>query len=59
MLRFILIVLYLILYLILSLPVLFVEWIIGKSNPRLKAKSSKAIVGWGFRCIGQDRKSVV
>ena len=52
MLRFILIVLYLILYLILSLPVLFVEWILGKSNPRLKADSSKAIVGWGFRCIG-------
>lgn len=52
MLRFILIVLYLILYLILSLPVLFVEWIIGRFNPGLKARSSKAIVGWGFRCIG-------
>ncbi len=27
------------------------EWIIGKSNPALKDKSSKALVGWGFRCI--------
>lgn len=51
MIRFIVIVLYLLLYLILSIPVLFVEWIIGKCNPALKDKSSKAIVGWGFRCI--------
>lgn len=51
MIRFIVIVLYLVLYLILSLPVLFVEWIIGKFNPRLKAKSSMALVSWGFRCI--------
>lgn len=52
MIRFILIVIYLVLYLILSLPVLLAEWIIGKFNPKLKAKSSKALVGWGFRCIG-------
>lgn len=51
MLRFIIIVLYLVLYLILSLPVLLVEWIIGKFNPRLKAQSSMALVSWGFRCI--------
>lgn len=51
MLRFIIVVTYLLLYLILSIPVLFVEWIIGNFNPELKAKSSKAIVGWGFRCI--------
>ena len=51
MIRFILVVLYLILYLILFLPVLLVEWIIGKFNPGLKARSSKALVGWGFRCI--------
>lgn len=66
MLRFIIIVIYLVLYLILSIPVLFAEWIIGKFNPGLKDRSSKAIVGWGFRCIvklagtnlivrGQDR----
>lgn len=52
MIRLILISLYLILYLILSLPVLLVEWVIGKRNPGFKDKSSKALVGWGFRCIG-------
>lgn len=51
MIRFIVIVLYLVLYLILSLPVLLVEWIIGKFDPALKDRSSKALVGWGFRCI--------
>lgn len=51
MIRFIIIVTYLLLFLILSIPVLLVEWIIGKFNPLLKARSSKAIVGWGFRCI--------
>lgn len=51
MIRFIIIVLYLILYLVLSLPVLLVEWIVGKFNPGLKARSSMALVSWGFRCI--------
>ena len=51
MLRFIIVVIYLVLYLILSIPVLLAEWIIGKFNPGLKDRSSKAIVGWGFRCI--------
>lgn len=51
MIRFIACVTYLILFLVLSLPVLFVEWIIGKFNPQLKARSSKALVSWGFRCI--------
>lgn len=53
MIRLILIVLYLVIYLVLSLPVLLVEWIIGKRSPELKAKSSKALVGWGFRCISR------
>lgn len=51
MIRFIACVTYLILFLILSLPVLFVEWIIGKFDPALKARSSMALVSWGFRCI--------
>lgn len=51
MIRFIVIILYLVLYLILFLPVLLVEWIIGKFNPQLKARSSMALVAWGFRCI--------
>ena len=52
MIRFILVALFLILYLILTLPVLLAEWIIGRWNPGLKDRSSKAIVGWAFRCIG-------
>ena len=51
MIRFIIIVFFLVLYLILSLPVLLVEWLIGKNKPEWKDKSSKALVGWGFRCI--------
>lgn len=53
MFRFIIIVIYLILFLILTIPVLLAEWIIGKFNPGLKDRSSKAIVGWGFRCINR------
>lgn len=51
MIRFILAVTYLLLFLILTIPLLLAEWIIGKFNPGLKDRSSKAIVGWGFRCI--------
>ena len=51
MIRLILVALYLFLFLILSIPVLVAEWLIGKRNPSLKDQSSKAVVGWGFRCI--------
>lgn len=51
MFRFIILVIYLVLFLVLSIPVLIVEWIIGKCNPGLKDRSSMAIVSWGFRCI--------
>ncbi len=51
MIRFLVIVFFLLLFLILSIPVLFAEWLIGKKNPGLRDKSSKAIVDWGFRCI--------
>ena len=30
---------------------LLAEWIVGKFNPGLKARSSMALVSWGFRCI--------
>ena len=33
----------------LSIPLLFIEWIIGKFNMDLKNKSSLAIVNWAFR----------
>lgn len=42
---------YLILFLILTLPLLFIEWLIGKCNKKAKDYSSLRIVQWGFRCI--------
>lgn len=51
MIRLILVAVYLFVFLILSIPVLVAEWFIGRRNPGLKDRSSKAVVGWGFRCI--------
>ena len=48
MIRFICIAVFLILYLILSIPVFLVEWIIGKFNRRAKDISSLRIVQWDF-----------
>lgn len=42
---------YLILFLVLTLPLLVIEWLIGKVNRRAKDYSSLRIVQWGFRCI--------
>ena len=51
MFRFICIVIFLILYLILTIPVLLVEWILGKFNPHARDISSLRIVQWGFKVI--------
>lgn len=51
MLRLIIIVLFLALFLLCSIPLLLVEWLIGKWNPQIKDKSSLAIVNWAFRVI--------
>ena len=51
MIRFIFVVLFVVLFLILSTPLMLVEWIIGKFNPGLKDKSSLAIVNWAFRTV--------
>lgn len=51
MIRFIVIVFFLISFLVLSIPVLLVEWLVGKFKPAWKDKSTKALVGFGFRCI--------
>lgn len=39
------------LFLVLSIPLLIAEWLIGKWNPSLKDKSSLAIVNWAFRVV--------
>lgn len=49
MIRIILVASFVILFLILSIPLLIAEWIIGKFNMNLKNKSSLAIVNWAFR----------
>lgn len=51
MIRIILIMTFFILFLIFTIPVMIVEWIIGKFNPGLKDTSSLAIVQWAFRCV--------
>ena len=51
MLRFLLIVLFVVVFLILSIPVFLAEWIIGKRNPGLRDMSSLRIVQWAFRVI--------
>lgn len=48
---FICIVIFLVLYLILTIPVLIVEWIIGKISPKARDISSLRIVQWGFKVI--------
>lgn len=51
MIRFICIAVFLILYLILSIPIFLVEWIVGKFNPEARDYSSLRIVQWGFKVI--------
>ena len=52
MIRFTLVVLFLFLFLICSVPVVIAEWIIGKLGyQEMKDKSSLAIVNWAFRVV--------
>ena len=49
MIRIILVAVFVVLFLVLSIPLLITEWIFGKLNMDLKNKSSLAIVNWAFR----------
>ena len=51
MFRFICILIFLILYLTLTIPILIIEWIIGKFTPHARDISSLRIVQWGFKVI--------
>lgn len=51
MIRFILVATFVVLFLILSIPLLIAEWIIGKFNQPLKDRSSLAIVNFAFRGV--------
>ena len=65
MIRLVLVAVFVIIFLILSTPLLIVEYFIGKFNMDCKNRSSLAIVNWAFRCVlflsgvSVDRKSVV
>ena len=49
--RIIIVALFVVIFLICSIPIFFIEWIIGKFNMQVKQKSSLAIVNWAFRVI--------
>ena len=51
MFRFICVVIFLVLFLVLSIPIFLIEWIIGKFNPQARDYSSLRIVQWGFKVI--------
>ncbi len=48
MFRFILCIFIVVFYLVVTIPILIVEWIIGKFNPEIKSRSCLAIVLWSF-----------
>ena len=51
MIRLILVAIFVVLFLIFSIPLLIVEFFLGKFNQNAKDKSSLAIVNWAFRCV--------
>ena len=51
MIRLILVVLFVLIFLVGGIPLLIVEWIIGKFNMDLKSRSSLAIVQWAFKVV--------
>ncbi|MCI8635863.1 MAG: 1-acyl-sn-glycerol-3-phosphate acyltransferase [Eubacterium sp.] len=51
MIRLILVALFLILFLLLGIPVLCIEWLIARKFPHAAEISQLRIVQWGFKCI--------
>lgn len=51
MIRFIITVCFVILYLIVTIPVLFVIWLIGLRSPLLRDKAARVMIRWAFRTI--------
>ncbi|MCI8945514.1 MAG: 1-acylglycerol-3-phosphate O-acyltransferase [Lachnospiraceae bacterium] len=49
MIRFLFTSSFVILFLIFSVPILLIEWVVGKHNPDLKNKTTQAMVKWAFR----------
>lgn len=51
MIRVALVLIFVVIFLIVSLPIQLVEFIIGRFNPGVKDRSSLAIVNWAFRVV--------
>ena len=51
MIRFILVITFVILFLLLSSPVMLVLWLIGHINPSVKDRASRAIIKWAFGIV--------
>ena len=51
MLRFIIAILFIIIFLVLGIPVLLVEWVIGKFNRELKDYQCLRLVQFGFKTV--------
>lgn len=51
MIRLVLVAVFLIVFLIVSIPIFFIEWLIGRKNPRLRDISSLRIVQWAVKVI--------
>ena len=51
MIRFLVVVLFVVSFLILSLPLLFILWIIGRFHPTTKTNVSYHIIQWAFRVV--------
>ena len=51
MIRLIVVATFVVLFLIFSIPLLIVEYFLGKYNQSAKDRSSLAIVNWAFRCV--------
>ena len=51
MIRLILALIFVLLYLIIGIPILGIEWIIGKFNPKAADISQLRMVQWAFRVI--------
>ena len=51
MIRFLITASFVVLFLIIGSPLLLIEYLIGKSNPDRKSRSSLRIVQWAFHCV--------
>ena len=51
MIRFLIVVIFVVLFLVGSIPLMLIEWLIGKWNPGFRDRSSLAIVNWAWGVV--------